>query len=183
MNREGNTLRKFVVLSLLVLAFAFTAVAQDAPKGEFFAGYQWTNVDAGTGADRQNFNGFNLAGTGYFNQNFGITADFSGNYKTIDSTKVNLYSYMFGPTLRAPMGKATPFVHALFGGAHLSSEGLESQNAFAYALGGGLDVNATKNIAVRLGQFDYVGTRFDQTLFGKSNQNHFRYSGGIVFKF
>jgi opacity protein-like surface antigen len=159
------------------------AVAQDYKKAEVFAGYQWTSVDVGSGVSRQNFNGWDAALSGYFNKNVGITADFSGNYKTVGGADVKVYTYMFGPTFRAPMEKATPFVHALFGAAHASASasgfgGIGSDNAFAYAIGGGLDYDVSKNVAVRVGQFDFLGTRFSS-----ETQKNFRYSGGIVFKF
>lgn len=171
-------MRKSILIFMLILASCLFAVAQDsANKAEVFAGYQWTSVDFGSGVDRQNFNGFNGAVTGYFNDNLGITADFSGNYKTVDGIKAKVYSYTFGPTIRVPMDKATPFVHALFGGARASVEDFSS-NGFAYAIGGGLDLNASKNVAIRIGQFDFLGTRLEG-----ENQKNFRYSAGIVFKF
>ena len=81
-----------------------------------------------------------------------------------------------------PMDKATPFVHALFGGGHLSADesgtNLFTSNGFVYAIGGGLDLNTSKNLAIRVGQFDYLGSRFEST-----NFKNFRYSAGIVFKF
>lgn len=175
-------MRKIIVICTLILASCIFMVAQDTNnKAEIFGGYQWTSVDFGSGVSRQNFNGFDGAVTGYFNKNLGITADFSGNFKDISGVSTKLYSYTFGPTLRVPMDKATPFVHALFGGAHASANfegGSGSSSGFAYAIGGGLDVNATKNVAFRIGQFDYFGTRIEGT-----NQKNFRYSAGIVFKF
>jgi len=178
----GNHLRKTILVCMLILASCTFMVAQDNNnKAEVFGGYQWTSVDFGSGVSRQNFNGFDGALTGYFNQNLGITADFSGNYKTIEGVSAKVYTYTFGPTLRVPMDKATPFVHALFGGGHATAgvEGASvSSNGFAYAIGGGLDLNATKNVAIRIGQFDYFGTRFES-----ENQKNFRYSAGIVLKF
>jgi len=165
-----------------MFACSLVVVAQDHAKAEVFGGYQWTSVDVGSGIDRQNFNGWDAALTGYFNKNFGITADFSGNYKSIEGVDVKAYTYLFGPTVRVPMQKATPFVHALFGGAHLSADDLTgSESAFSYAIGGGVDVNAGKHVAIRIAQFDYLGTRFDGL--GSDNQNNFRYSAGVVFKF
>ncbi len=175
-------MRKTILIFMLILLSCIFAVAQDYKKAEVFGGYQYTNVDdQGSGLGRQGFNGWNAAVSGYFTKNVGVTADFAGAYKTIEGVDVKVYSYLFGPTLRVPMDKATPFVHALFGGAHLSgSAGGASvtSNGFAYAIGGGLDFDASKNFAIRIGQFDYLGTRFES-----SNQKNFRYSAGIVIKF
>jgi hypothetical protein len=175
-------LRKTLFVACLVLCCAMVTVAQENKKAEIFGGYQWTSADFGSGSDRQNFNGWNAALTGYMNKNFGITADFSGTYKTESGVSVKSYTYMFGPTLRAP-GKASPFVHALFGGDHESANAsglgsLGGDSSFAYAFGGGFDYDVAPSIAVRVAQFDYLGTRF-----GGENQKNFRYSGGIVFKF
>jgi hypothetical protein len=160
------------------------AAAQDYNKAEVFGGYQWTNVDdLGSGLGRQNFNGWNGAVSGYFNKNLGFTADFAGAYKSDSGVTAKVHTYTFGPTVRVRMDKATPFVHALFGGGHASVTasgvgGLGSSNGFVYVLGGGFDLNASKNVAVRVGQFDYLGAKFEST-----NFKNFRYSGGIVFKF
>jgi opacity protein-like surface antigen len=60
------------------------------------------------------------------------------------------------------------------------------------ALGGGIDIPLTRNVALRAGQIDYLYTRFSPTdaistgLFSNSlsgHQNSFRYSTGIVFRF
>lgn len=176
-------MRKSLFVVCLVLCCGLAARAQDYKKAEVFGGYQWTSVDFGSGVDRQNFNGWNAAVSGYLNNNLGITADFSGAYKTVSGVSVKSYSYLFGPTLRAPMEKATPFVHALFGGAHDSAKvsglgGLGSDSSFAYAIGGGFDLDASQNVAIRVAQFDFLGTRF-----GGETQKNFRYSAGVVFRF
>jgi len=169
-------------------------MAQDAPKAEVFGGYQYTNADFG-GISRSSLNGWNGQLTGYFNRNFGITADLAGSYGSPDAglglggIDTKLYSYMFGPTLRAPMGKATPYVHALFGASHLTldnpSLGHFSDNAFSYAFGGGFDFNISRNVAFRAVQADYYATRFNANNLGTNSntQNHFRLSTGLVFRF
>ncbi len=174
-------MRKTLFVLVLVFACSLMAVAQDYNKAEVFGGYQWTNVGPGAGMDRLNFNGWNAQLSGYFNKNVGITADFAGAYKSESGASLHLYSYLFGPTFRAPGKKITPFAHALFGAARLSGSALDlsaAENAFAYALGGGVDVNAGKHAAIRIGQFDYLGSHFES-----ENQKNFRYSAGIVFKF
>jgi hypothetical protein len=108
-------------------------------------------------------------------------------------TTANAVSYLFGPKIYKSMGKIAPFGQVLFGGAHgsVSSTGSSNvgQNGFAMALGGGLDWNATPHIAIRLGQVEYLMTRFNTGVSGgignggSGTQNNFRYSGGVVFKF
>lgn len=57
-----------------------------------------------------------------------------------------------------------------------------SDNAFAMALGGGVDWKASPRIAVRLFQVEYVLTRFG-LLGSATNQHNARISGGVVFRF
>jgi opacity protein-like surface antigen len=78
--------------------------------------------------------------------------------------------------------KFTPFVHALFGGAHASAGvgGFSaSDNAFAMMVGGGVDAKFSDRMAFRIGQFDWVSLRSEG---GTSNKN-FRLSTGVVFHF
>ncbi len=186
-------MRKVFLVVTLVLAFSFMAMAQDAPKAEVFGGYQYTNADIG-GTSRISLNGWNGQLNAYFTKNLGVSADFSGAYGSPDAglglggIDTKIHTYMFGPVLRAPMGKATPYVHALFGGTHISlnnpSLGSFSDSAFSFALGGGFDVNISRRAAFRVAQFDYVGTRFNSSGLGAGDtQNHYRVSSGIVFHF
>jgi opacity protein-like surface antigen len=72
----------------------------------------------------------------------------------------------------------------LFGGARGSFEasaaGLSqkiSDDAFAYAVGAGLDIKVHDNFAIRLGQVDYLRTKIaDEGL------NNLRYSVGFVIR-
>ncbi len=114
------------------------------------------------------------------------------------TTSGNMFLYVFGPQFSARAEKTHPYFHALFGGAHSTlyanayancTPGLlcygaakPSQDAFAMALGGGFDISVSRAVAIRVGQFDYLLTRFSNRL-ATNNQNNFRYSAGIVFTF
>lgn len=55
---------------------------------------------------------------------------------------------------------------------------------FAFALGGGVDVNVGKRFAVRIAQFDWLPIRSDLDLEGSGNIfNNWRYQAGGVIKF
>lgn len=178
-------------LLFLVICFSLVAVAQDAPKAEVFGGYQYLHASSGvSGVNGFNLNGWNFAVNGFFNRYFGITADLSGTYGTpsVQGVGVNthLYTYMFGPVVRAGNdSKLSPFAHVLFGGAHISGSvnaaGLNvssSDSGFSWAAGGGVDYKATQRFAIRLGQFDFL-----QTHISSNTQNNFRYSVGVVVRF
>jgi opacity protein-like surface antigen len=172
---------------LFVLALMSTAAM--AQGAEVFGGYQFTRFEGGL-----NMNGWNGALEFKPSEHLGIVADFSGAYKsesvdvpllgTVEaSTKV--YTFMVGPQVSGEMGSLRPFARALFGGARLNADasvggigGGDGDTAFAWALGGGLDLKVAPRVRVRVGQFDYLMTRF-----GGSTQNNVRYSAGLVFHF
>jgi opacity protein-like surface antigen len=93
-----------------------------------------------------------------------------------------LYNFLFGPTFSYnKLERVKPFAHTLFGVSHASAGFLGfggSDNAFAMALGGGVDAGVHKNVAVRLVQADYFLTRF-----GSQSQNSARISTGLMLRF
>lgn len=171
-------MKKFLGLVLVLLVVSAPMFCQEN-KAEVFGGYQYTRINPGTGGD--NYNGWNGALTYNMTKWLGVTGDFSGAYKDISGVSLKTHTFMFGPTVSMTASeKFKPFVHALFGGAHSSASVSGSSigdTAFATALGGGVDVGS-KKFAVRIGQFDYLLTRF-----GGTGQNNFRYSAGVVYRF
>jgi len=105
------------------------------------------------------------------------------------------YLFMFGPRFSVRGDRVTGFAHVLLGGAKTNLKSTfrnvgviafpledpsfgQSETGFAMAIGGGLDVNAGKNFAVRILQVDYVP---DRSL--GQWQHNVRAQFGIVFKF
>ena len=89
-----------------------------------------------------------------------------------------MYTYTVGPVLTARLPVVQPFIHVLFGGANLKSEGM-SDNAFAMLVGAGIDLGLRKGIGLRLVQADWLMTKFiDET---QNKQG--RVSAGLVIKF
>ncbi len=169
-----------VVVCLLASVSAFAA---DEPKAEVFAGYQFTHLDGGGVIDNANASGWNGALTGYVNKWLGVTADLSGAYTTVSGVKLKTHTYTFGPTVALRNSeKLTPFVHALFGGAHASGSAFgasASDSAFAMILGGGVDAKFSDRLAFRVAQFDLVSLRSN----GDTSNKNFRLSTGVVFRF
>jgi opacity protein-like surface antigen len=176
-------LRFLGLATSILLVCSCIAVGQDNPKAEIFGGYQYFRVDTGvSGVDKINLNGWDASVSGYFTKHLGVSGDFSGAYGSPFGASVKLHTFMFGPIVHFPnSSKITPFAHVLFGGAHIngSAFGLSaSDTGFAWAAGGGLDVNLNSRWAVRLAQADFLQTRI-----ASLTQNNFRYSAGIVIKF
>jgi opacity protein-like surface antigen len=179
-------MKKFACLMGLLLLVCVTAKAQDTSKAEVFGGYTYLRFNPGQGDTSINLNG----GIGSFaynlNSMFAVEGEFAGYHASnIENSGLSLtnISYMFGPKVYKSIGKITPFGHVLFGGAHatVSGDGSSSSNAFALAVGGGVDYNVSRRFAIRFGELDYVYTRF--TSINTGNQSNFRYSGGVVFNF
>ena len=132
-----------------------------------------------------NLNGWNVSGTYKMAGLLGLTADFGGHYGTLNGGATHLNTFLFGPQLSFP-GRISPFVHGLFGGAHESVGAFSTavffppgpQTAFAFAIGGGIDVKAAPFVSLRLIQLDYLHTR----LYG-GTQNQPRLSAGVVLHF
>jgi hypothetical protein len=114
------------------------------------------------------------------------------------SASGDMFTYQFGPVVRIPWRSVTLFGETLFGGSNTNGYGnLEkaidagggtltissSQHPFSMAVGGGLDVNVSKNVAIRVAELDYFLTRYTNPITSTNNQNNFRYLGGVVFRF
>ncbi len=162
--------KTWLTLAFVVLLTApLVMMAQTFSKAEIFGGYSYERASGGT-----NLNGWEASVTGNVIPWLGLEADLSGHYGTYNS-----HSFLFGPRFAIPgMGKFTPYVHALFGAVHDSSGGIFANTSFGTALGGGLDVELIKPVAVRVIQVDDVVTHFNST-----TQNNARISTGLVFRF
>lgn len=152
------------------------------PKFEIFGGYSFVRLDGGMG----NMDGWNASLLGNFNSIVGLKGEVSGLYAkntAFSSIRYSGYSVMGGPQITERSGPVSAFAHALFGVEHIGVgvpfEGVRvgaSLNAYAMALGGGLDWHRG-SWGIRLPQVDY----FPWRAFGGTAHN-FRISGGIVFR-
>ena len=151
----------------------------------------------------QTMHGLNVSVTRYVKGGLGITGDFSWHLKkltdpdplggTID-TKIQVFNLLGGPQYKFfRRGRVSPFVHALAGVAHtrskltvasLGTSDITSSTDFAIALGGGLDINVNRRLAVRAVQADYnpVFLRDGNNLGFNKRADNFRLSFGVVFR-
>ena len=100
--------------------------------------------------------------------------------------RVTRYTLLFGP--RYNFRNSSPFIpyaHALFGLARYQAKFRNkdfscpdtSETAFAMALGGGLDIRASKHIDIRAGQIDYL-----PVFFSHKREDGLRFSAGVKIK-
>lgn len=161
--------------------------------------------------DRETGLGFDTSVTGYVNNTFGIEGNVDGHFKrktytfsdvtcaaltcqpTSVETHLSTYNFMAGPHVRfvSENSKVTPFVHGLLGANHsrvsatvFGTNIKDSETDFALKLGGGVDFDMNKNLALRLGA-DYNPV-FERNSNSGTNDNRTRhdalFSIGLVFK-
>ena len=176
---------KKTVLLVAILMAALVATAQEMPRFEVFGGYSYLNVGSSNlGSSQQKgfgLNGWNAQASVNLTNWLGVTADFGGYYGSPFAVSIHNYTYMFGPTLSYRVQHFVPFAHALFGGGHLNGSigGLSSsQNAFAMAVGGGMDIPFKGHFGLRLAQVDWLRTQYFNT-----SQNGVRVSTGVMLNF
>jgi hypothetical protein len=178
-----------VFSAALLFALTLRVLGQDYPKMEVFAGYSHISnttildqsLDSNGGIGSIAFNAKPwLGGVG----EFGVYH--SSLSRPAGATSTNV-TFLFGPKFSAhPNARVTPFAQALFGGMHLGNiqfgaEGV-SNNAFAMAFGGGLDVKLNQVIALRVVQVDWLRTHFHGNSTLANWQNAPRISVGVVFR-
>jgi outer membrane protein OmpA-like peptidoglycan-associated protein len=119
-----------------------------------------------------------------------LTGEFGGYgfQRNVNSTQIkgSMTSLLFGPRLNwRRFDHFVPFTEFLFGFANSGIEmtGSNSQNAFAMATGGGVDVVLNKYVAWRFAQIDYLMTNFSGPSLGSSGrQNSLRLGSGLVLR-
>ena len=179
-----------VMGTALVCAGLLSAQEGSTPKFEVGLTYTGVHLNAANNNGRQTGNG----GSGSFEYNvnsyLGVVADFGGYANTRSGIDDKFLTYMFGPRLNWRHKRFNPYVQALFGGGYAwSGPSNNNQNAFTFAIGGGVDYGLTQHIAIKPLQVEYLRTDFNSGSLGDStstfgdHQNGVRYSAGIVFRF
>jgi outer membrane protein OmpA-like peptidoglycan-associated protein len=202
---------KFISIAIAyALVVGTAAVAQDAPKADLFLGYSFLRANSARNIPAFTNNG-GLGTFGWnFNPHIALEAEFggyhNGNIHNIEFDTTEM-TYLFGPRFSLSRARRViPYVHTLFGGIHFTTSlpvtlvptptsttatttriGA-SQDAFAMALGGGLDIKLTHYMMLRPIQLDYMMTRLED--FGQSgtpsqnrNQHNLRFAAGFTFTF
>jgi hypothetical protein len=138
------------------------AAQSDSPRYEAAAAYQFMrdqdiakrdpDLSANFPAGWMASGGVNLL------RSLAAIGEVSGSSKTLsipgEKPKLRVYTFMAGPRLRWPSRAGiNPFAQVLFGSARASTSVLSSRQTvtdFAYQPGGGVDLNSTRRIGVRV---------------------------------
>lgn len=195
-----------VVVFVMVPAL-YADTEEAAPKVEWFLGYSfWRAMPTATSNRMSYLHGGSTSVAYNFTKHLGLVADFGGyansrmtlmaptGDQTFDSNGT-AYTYMLGPRLSFRGKRFTPFVQALFGGAHadpvtisgctgLDCTPLGAENAFATMFGAGFDIKINRRFALRPFEGDFLLTHFKNPFSPELGwQKNVRFSTGLVVRF
>ena len=184
---------RLLVVAMVVLVSAVSGFAQqEKPEFEISGGYSYQ------GFESQNMNGWQGSVGASLAPWLRLVGDFSGHYASESvssddfsvSADNSLYTYRFGPRFtKRTSDKWSMFAQTMFGGANLKSSAFtttsggtidvsSSVNGFAMGLGGGLDIDATERVSIRLIHAEYTNLRVQG-----QNADGARLSFGLVYRF
>jgi outer membrane protein OmpA-like peptidoglycan-associated protein len=189
------------VLAVLFL-FVSLAAAQDqpAPKWELFGGYQAWGPGATVhgqlpGAQlplssrlEWNPRGAGASATYDFNRWFGLTLDASTDWGSGEKTLFRriddaaFANISFGPKITYRTNHFSPFFEVLVGDHRLTPDAFHDIDKLGVMVGGGLDVNVSRHIALRLLRADFVASnyRFGPTTIPSTDLRGVRLQTGVV---
>jgi len=170
-----------LVVAALVLGAATAVAAQDLPRADIAVSYSILND---TDLDETFKWGWVGAATVHATDWLAIVGEVGGNYRTFEAfgeeLDLSVHSFMGGARFGAPLGNVTPFGQILFGSARASASVVghsESESAFAFQPGGGVDIAMGRRVALRV-QGDYRSISSDGDTSGEV-----RFAVGVAFGF
>ncbi len=190
-------MRRWLFLVAVLFAFPLGSAAQIIPHVAAFGGYTWAH---------SKFNGINQPGFSLNGWDgslevkqfplVGFVADVSRQYASPSGIRENQTMFLFGPQLSVPgFKKVIPYAHAMAGIIHGTNQVItacpavsplpfpcpsfsSTGNAFATALGGGIDYKLSGPIWVRVIQADWLHANLNP-----DHHTQMRLATGIVFRF
>jgi outer membrane protein OmpA-like peptidoglycan-associated protein len=191
---------------VVLCAFGTVAAAQDgpAPKWELYGGYSFHYPGADvhgslplglvplTSRLESNPRGIGLSATYNFNRWFGLTLDSSTHWGSGESTlarKIDDAAFSnlsFGPKITFRSAHFSPFLEALVGDHRLTPDAFHDIDKLGFMGGGGLDLNVSRRVALRLFRADYVQSSYrygPKATTPSTDLSGVRLQAGIVFKF
>jgi hypothetical protein len=190
--------RRLWLATVFFLGLPMALPAQIVPRAAIFGGYTFVHNQANDGPTF-NLNGWDASLEGGFAPWLGIVADVSQQYGSLRGEQEKQTTALFGPQVSVHgIPRIVPFAHALIGVVHGTNQfsstqpacvqvvgvtcppivSLSTGNAFATALGGGVDVKIAGPIYVRAIQADWLRAHLNP-----DHQTHLRLSAGIVLRF
>ena len=202
----GRVIAMLPATIVVLCAFGTVAAAQDgpAPKWELYGGYSFLYPGADvhgtlplglvplTSRLESNPRGVGLSATYNFNRWFGLTLDSSTHWGSGESTlarKIDDAAFSnlsFGPKITFRSAHFSPFLEALVGDHRLTPDAFHDIDKLGFMGGGGLDLNVSRRVALRLFRADYVQSSYrygPKATTPTTDLSGVRLQAGIVFKF
>jgi len=176
----GRALAMLPAIFVVLGAFATPAAAQDqpAPKWELYGGYSFFHPGANVHGQlpgallplssrlEANPRGAGASVTYNFNRWFGLTLDTSTHWgsgeaglpRRIDDAAFSTLS--FGPKVTFRHEHFSPFLEVLVGDHRLMPDAFHDVDKLGLMFGGGLDINLSRHVALRLIRADYVYSNY-----------------------
>ncbi|HYG97754.1 MAG TPA: hypothetical protein VD837_01395 [Terriglobales bacterium] len=171
--------RNLLLAVTLAALCSMSAAAQETERAQLFGGYSYHRLTPNSGGGL-NLNGWLAGGEFTVKGPFAIASEVTGNHGKDGGANLRLYTVSAGPRFVHRAEKARMFGHVLLGGASLSASaaGISDRRwSFATTVGGGVDLDVSRSLALRVFQADYLMTRF-----GGNSQNNLRVSTGLVVR-
>jgi outer membrane protein OmpA-like peptidoglycan-associated protein len=179
-SHPGRVLGTLAAVVVVLCAFAPSAVAQDqpAPKWELFGGYSFLYPNSTlhgllplalvplTSQLESNPRGVGASATYNFNRWLGLTLDTSTHWGSGESPfarKVDDAAFSnlsLGPKFTFRSTHFSPFLEFLVGDHRLMPDAFHDIDKIGFMLGGGLDVNLSRHVALRLFRADFVYSNY-----------------------
>jgi len=195
-------MRLAIVAVLCSIASLAAAQDQPAPKWEVFAGYSflYPNTDVHgvlpggilpvSSPLESNPRGAGASITYDFNRWFGLTLDTSTHWgsgetgvaQRIDDAAFSNLS--FGPKVTFRGAHVAPFLEFLVGDHRLMPDAFHDIDKLGFMVGGGVDFNLSKHVALRLPRVDYVASSYrygPSATTGSTDLRGIRAQAGLVF--
>ena len=178
-SHPGRALAMLPAMIAVLCIFATRAAAQDqTPKWELYGGYSFFQPGADVHGQlpgalfpissrmEANPRGVGLSATYDFNRWFGLTLDTSthwgsgegGLQKRIDDAALSTLS--IGPKVTFRSKHFAPFLEFLVGDHRLMPDAFHDIDKLGFMVGGGLDINLSNHVALRLIRADYVYSNY-----------------------
>ena len=197
MHRIGLGLALGMLLAVAQVAAQTSAPMNDMPRAEVALGYTYMRArTVVTGGCCFNMNGGSASVAVGVNRWLSLAGEvggyYTGNVQSSGNT-LSVFPFIFGPRVSYRRSECvTPFVQGLFGGGHAGgtlytrsfrqgSAPPSARNAFAMAVGGGLDVNISRRWAIRVFQADWFFTQFPNGV--TDHEHNLRITSGVVLRF
>jgi hypothetical protein len=175
---------RFIQLFICFLALSSSCLfAQKLPEIDLYGGYSYVRFNSPSlgFSSYSNLNGYSASITApHLYEQLGLTFNGSGAY----GSELTVYNFLLGPQFTFDRGRIRFFGNALFGKGEAkvqtktTTRNEIASQGFAAAVGGGVDINIARRIAVRAIDIDYVHMK----TFGNT-QNTLRISAGVVYQF